>query len=357
MNKLITKNDFGIVSYGCYISSFFVSSKVIAKNQGQIDDSIPKALGIEQKTVPNWDEDTATIATAASLQALERFKIFEQIDEINKINALFVGSESHPYAVKPTGTIVKQALGLSDKMAMADLQFACKAGTQALQIALMYIKAGFTEYAMAIGADRAQAKKGDVLEFTAGTGGASFILGSNIGDTKVLAKILATTSVATDTPDFWRRPKMSYPEHAGRFSGEPAYFAHITKSVSQILNETGMKPADFDYCVFHTPNAKFPQLIAKQLGFTQAQLQDSLVVKKIGNTYAAASLLALCAVLDKAKAGQKILIASYGSGSGSDAFILETTRELESSRKNWTNFLGDQIKNLKEINYENIRSE
>jgi hydroxymethylglutaryl-CoA synthase len=255
--------------------------------------------------------------------------------------------------VKPSGTIVKTALGLGEKMALADLQFACKAGTQAMQIILNYVAAGTAEYGLAIGADTAQSKPGDVLEFTAGAGAAAYVLGSD--EKEIIASCLGTLSIATDTPDFWRRPGQSYPEHAGRFSGEPGYFYHVKKAAKMLMEELNLKPEDFAFCVFHTPNAKFPQMVAKQLGFTEDQLSPALVVKEIGNTYAGASLLALAAVLDQAQPSQKILVVSYGSGAGSDAFVFETTKNLTAYQKKQTIRVKDLVKKLSPISYQDYQ--
>jgi hydroxymethylglutaryl-CoA synthase len=343
---MIVKGVVGITSYGVALPSQMIVASEIEAAQGKANSGIPQSLGVKQKTVPACDEDTVTLSTAAGFQALARWG-----GKPSEIQTLFIGSESHPYAVKPTGTIVKEALGFGNTLALADLQFACKAGTQSVQIASSYVLSQFAQNAMAIGADTAQSRPGDVLEFTAGAGAAAFLLGS----TGILAKLIATTSTATDTPDFWRRPKASHPQHAGRFSGEPAYFWHVTETTQRLLAETKLKPSDIDYCVFHTPNAKFPETVAKQLGFTAEQMQYSLIVKQIGNTYAGASLLALASVLDHAEAGKKILVTSYGSGSGSDSFLFETTPELIKKRKQWQNFVSDQIARLQPISYQEYR--
>jgi hydroxymethylglutaryl-CoA synthase len=94
-----------------------------------------------------------------------------------------------------------------------------------------------------------------------------------------------------------------------------------------------MKPEDFDYCVFHMPNGKFPRDVARRLGFSKEQLSASLTVDHIGNPYSASAILGLAAVLDIAKPGEKIFMVSYGSGAGADAFTWETTSELPRAQK------------------------
>jgi hydroxymethylglutaryl-CoA synthase len=332
-----TKNEVGIISYGAYLPQLSIKTETIALANNSTNLGI--CLGVDSKTVPDADEDTATFSVQAAFQAISRTK-----DSVKKnIQALFVGSESHPYLVKPTGTIVSAALGLGQRLAMADLQFACKAGTQALQICLAYVKSGLAEYALAIGADTAQSCPGDALEYTAGAGGAAFIVGTK----NPLVTLLATTSVATDTPDFWRRPQQNYPQHAGRFSGNPAYFYHTSLATRRLLDQTGLSPGDFNYCLFHTPNFKFPASFAKEMGFTKKQMKYSLLVKKIGNLYAGSTLVGLVNILDHAKNGDKILMVSYGSGSGSDAFVWQCSSDFAQKKKLYQNLLSQQInKNL-----------
>lgn len=318
---MIFKKKVGIVSFGSALPDYKIDIAQIERSQNKQEGSISGSLFIEQKTVPGTDEDTATLSVQAGFEALHRWS---EKQNKKKIGALFIGSESHPYAVKPTGTIVKAALGLADEMALADLQFACKAGTQALQVGLNYILSGMSEYALAIGSDTAQSATGDALEFSAGAGAGAFILGKR----KILVKVLASGSLATDTPDFWRRPGQNTPQHAGRFTAEPAYFHHVFVASKNLLSEADLEPSEIDFCVFHTPNGKFPRIVAQKLGFRFEQLAPSLVVNKIGNSYAAASILGLVAVLEQAREGQKILFSSYGSGAGADSFILETTHVL-----------------------------
>ena len=141
--------------------------------------------------------------------------------------------------------------------------------------------------------------------------------------------IEASYSYVTDTPDFWRREGQKYPEHGQRFTGEPAYFKHIGQAGQSLMDATHTTPADYTYAVFHQPNTKFPQRVAAQLGFKPEQYQAGLLAPVIGNTYAGAALIGLTAILDQAKPGDRILMVSYGSGAGSDAFALRVTDAIE----------------------------
>lgn len=358
------QSNIGILSYGTYLPTTVVTASEIGGAHGG-DGVQGKLLGVKQKTVAAIDEDTITMATQAGYRALESWRGGKSEQEFaqkrSAIGALFIGSESHPYAVKPSGTVVKGALGLPDDIALADLQFACKAGTQALQIGLSYVQAGMTSAALAIGADTAQSRPGDVLEFTAAAGAAAYLIGresekKSAAEQRVIARCVETSSLATDTPDFWRRPGQPYPEHAGRFSGEPGYFAHITRAAQAIMNKLQLQPNDFSWCVFHTPNGKFPQAVAQRLGFTAEQLAPSLIVHEIGNTYAAASLLALAAVLDQAQPGQKILAVSYGSGAGADAFVFEITPALLTFRKTQRRTVHSSLEHVHPISYQSYQS-
>ncbi|KKQ41809.1 MAG: hypothetical protein US60_C0029G0009 [Microgenomates group bacterium GW2011_GWC1_37_8] len=330
----------GIVGYGVSIPYARISTEEIAKawerafNPGE-------SLKVKVKAVPNFDEDTVTLSVEAGLNAIKRSSI-----KVDAIKALYIGSESHPYAVKPSSGIVGDALGINPFSFSADTEFACKAGTAAIQIVVGLVASGLIEYGLAIGADTAQGAPGDALEYTAAAGAGAFILGKN----KLVAELIDTLSFTTDTPDFWRRPNKVYPQHGGRFTGEPSYFRHIQEATNAFLEKTKTKAKDYDYVVFHMPNGKFPRTIAQKLGFTDSQIQNSLVVDLIGNPYSAASMIGLAHVLDHAKPNQTILVTSYGSGAGSDSFSFVTTKELPFVQKK-AKTADDYINRKKYISY------
>ncbi len=314
----------GIVGYGVYIPFYRITAEEIASVWGEDVNRIVKGLGIQEKAVGGPDEDAATIAVEAAREALRRGNVNGE-----DVEAVYVGSESHPYAVKPTSSIVAEAINAVPRVTAADLEFACKAGTAAMQMINGMVDAGQIKYGFAIGADTAQGRPGDALEYSAASGGAAYLIGSS---DESLAVIEKTVSYTTDTPDFWRRPKANYPSHGGRFTGEPAYFRHVMGATKMMLEETGYKWDDFAYVVFHQPNAKFPKAVAKKLGVPSEKIQQSLVVPVVGNTYSGSAILGLARVLDVAKPGDKILMTSFGSGAGSDSFIFNVTDKIEERR-------------------------
>ncbi len=312
--------DVGIVGYGAYVPRYRLPATEVARVWTDGSGGLP----IKEKAVAGLDEDTLSMSIEAARNALARARIDPQ-----ELRAVWVGSESHPYAVKPTSTVVAEAIGAASNIQAADLEFACKAGSEAIVAGMGIVGSGMGRYVLAIGMDTAQGRPGDALEYTAASGGAAFIVGPA---EESLAIFEGTLSHVSDTPDFWRRAYAHYPSHGHRFTGEPAYFEHVVTAGKRLLEEMGTQPSDYRYAVLHQPNTKFPQRAAQMLGFTAEQIKTGLLVPVIGNTYAGSSLIGLTTILDEAQPGDRIFMVSFGSGAGSDAFSIRVTDRIEESR-------------------------
>ncbi len=330
----------GISAYGAYVPRYRIRVDEIARVWGDDADDIRNGLMIAEKSVPDMDEDTATIAVEAARNAIKRGA------DPNRIGAIYVGSESHPYAVKPTATIVGAAIGAAPTFTAADYEFACKAGTAAIQTCMGVVSAGIAETAMAIGADVSQGAPGDALEYTAAAGGAAFVISKD----DHVAVINGTCSFTTDTPDFWRREGASYPRHGGRFTGDPGYFKHVTTASRMMLEKMGTKPSDYTYAVFHQPNGKFPTRAAAILGFTGEQLKPGLTCPRMGNTYSGAAMIGLAATLDVARPGDRIFMTSFGSGAGSASFDITVTDRIGEVR-DMAPSVEDYLKDARYLDY------
>ena len=332
----------GIVGYGVYTSRFRIRE------------------GTMERAVPFIDEDAITAAVEAGKLAL----IHSGVDS-TLIGKVYVGSESNPYAVKPIASKVAQVLKLGEEdedvqgVDAVDTEFACKAATSMFKDAaslVSYSRMG-VPYAMVIGADNSQAaprdSPGGELDFFVGYGGCAYIFGK----TDVIAELEGWYSCTSDTPDFWRRDGEPYPMHGGRFTGDPAYFKHIRKAAKKLMERLRLQPSDVNYFVAHQPNIAFPLRIAKELGFKEEQYMPSLQVAKFGNTYSGSSPVGLAAVLDVAKPEERILVVSYGSGAGSDAYSFITTGQIVEKRQRQKMTVRYQAENpfLEYVDYNTYR--
>ena len=314
----------GIVGYGVYLPKFRIKNETLGGGTGG---------GVVERTLPFADEDTTTFAVEAGKRALIHAGV-----ESRRVKKCFVGSESAPYAVKPSMSTVSQALELGEPheggffSGGVDSQFACKAATDLFvdAAALVSYPTFGGEFVLVVGADNSQAAAGDPLDYTVGAGAAAFLFGRRGG---VIATLDCYVPYTSDTPDFYRRDGQKYPRHGGRFTGVPAYFKHVGTAMRAALKACDLSPADIQFLATHSPNAKFPFQVAVEAGFEKEQIEPGLVVRKIGNLYSGSCPTALAAVLDVAEPGDRILMTSYGSGAGSDAYIFTVTDEIEKKRE------------------------
>ncbi len=332
----------GIVGYGVYTSKFRIRE------------------GNMERSVPFVDEDAITAAVEAGKLSLIHSGIGS-----SHVGKVYVGSESNPYAVKPIASKVAQVLKLGEEeedmqgVDAVDTEFACKAATSMFKDAasLVNYPKSDIQHAMVIGTDNSQAAPRDCpggeLDLFVGYGGCAYIIGKH----DVIAEIEGWYSCTSDTPDFWRRDGEPYPMHGGRFTGDPAYFKHVQKGASKLMERLDMQIQDIDYFVAHQPNIRFPVRVAKRLGFKEEQYLPSLQVARFGNTYSGSSPVGLAAVLDIAKPDERILIVSYGSGAGSDAYSLITTKQILDKRKHQKMTVEYQVENpfIEYIDYTTYR--
>jgi hydroxymethylglutaryl-CoA synthase len=182
----------GIVGYGAHIPRYRIKVEEIAKTWGADAPSYKRGLDLWEKSVPPPDCDAITLAVEAAKRALKRAGI-----KGSQISSMYIGSESHPYAVKPSGTVVAEAIGAVPFCRCADYEFACKAGTEAMYTTMMLVKSEDIEFGMAIAADTSQGAPGDALEYSASAGAAAFVMGAE----KIIAEIEYTTSSIRNMAD------------------------------------------------------------------------------------------------------------------------------------------------------------
>lgn len=254
---------------------------------------------------------------------------------IPSASAVWAGSESHPYAVKPTGAIVAEAIGATPGTQAVDWQFACKAGTEAMQAAIGFVGSGMAPYALAIGMDTAQGRPGDALEYTAGQAARPFCLARRTRPWPRAhpelryrhQRLLGGGQVAT----FPRRRTLQRRSRRFRPCG-PRWRRRCWRLWRRRRRVTIMWFSTSPTSSF--PCGPCPAWVSK------GAVGDWFAGGRDRNTYAGSAIVGLTAILDVAQPGQRVLAVSYGSGAGSDAFQLRITDRILEAQNMWPVHLG-----------------
>ena len=320
----------GILGYGTYIPEFRMKVEEIwntwvHKKNPEIIKSVFK---VNEIAVDSWHDDINTMACDAGKAALEMSGVLPE-----GCNAIYLGTCTNPYATKASVTVVAEALGLGPELFSCDCQFGAKSGTSAMQICAGLLSGGFINTAIAVGSDsiiRHIAPNDWPLEYTSSAGAAAFVLGLH----EIIAELDGMYSFSTETTDFFRLDGDRYIKHAIHPEEEfIGYKSHIYSAVDGFMKKYGTQPSDFNYLVLHQRNYSESLELGYEMGFSREQISPALVADRIGNTGSANALIGLSKVLDQAEQGEKILLASYGYGAGSDILSFTVTENIAKTRK------------------------
>jgi hydroxymethylglutaryl-CoA synthase len=304
----------GIISYGAYIPLWRLSRDTIAK-------AWESASTGGERSVANNDEDTITMATEAAIDCLGGLKREE-------VDGLYFASTSSPYKEKECSTLVAMAADLRPEIITADFANSLRAGTQAFRAALDAVVSGSASQVLVTVSDCRMGYPRSNYEQTFGDAAAAFLI-SNTARPAVIVE--GSYSLSNELYDVWRLDKDTYVQSwEDRFIIEHGYTQNMERTISGLLRKKALSVKDISKAVLYAPTSRAQQGLARSLGFDiKTQLQD-LLVSNVGITGCAHALLMLVAALEEAKAGDKILVASYGSGC--DALLLSVTEEIEKTK-------------------------
>jgi hydroxymethylglutaryl-CoA synthase len=254
---------------------------------------------VDEVSVPAWDQDTGTFAIDAALDAISRLPP----EFIKTIGMIVVGSESKPYSVKPTATNIQSFLGIDEDIICYDAEFACIAAGMQIKSAISLIKSGEIDSALIIGADVSQGKPGDPLDMDTGAGGACFVFSKY----NVILEYIGMHYSVGDHPDFMRRAGCAYPLHGYGLTGTPSYFAYQEAAINKTLKKYNINIDHIKAATFHQPNYNFLKKEVKKYGLDsgarmEKELKPCIIgdpVRKIGNTYSAATMLGMAAIVNE----------------------------------------------------------
>ena len=321
----------GIVGYGAYIPNFRLKVEDIWEVWMDPVDTPPlikRKRGLTEKAVGRWDEDSVTMAIYAAKSSLSMAGISGE-----DLNAVYFGSCTNPFASKASAPVIAEALRTVPELMAADCQFATKSGTATVQICTALVESGMVRYGLAIGSDTLSRHipPHDPNEYSASCGAGALVIGKE----RVIAELEGIYSYTTQTPEFYRLDGERYIKHAANENEEYSvgYGKHMKNAVQGYMKKFGCSPRDFVYVALSQPDGQLPLEMGKEMGFSEEQIRPGLIATEIGDCGSASPLIALGAILDQAKAEERILVISYGFGAGCDILSLKTTVLLNEARK------------------------
>lgn len=304
----------GIRSYGAYIPRYRLNRRKIFEAMGWLNPATA-ALAQGEKAVAGSDEDSLTMAVAAGMNCTAGI-------ERGELGGVYFGSTTMPFKERQNAGIVAGALGMNDDVRSADFSGSLKSGTSALISALEAVASGGANNMVACASDCRLGKMGSPQEMNFGDAAAAFL----VGDKDVIAEYKGSFSVTEDFGDHVRGMYSKFDRQwEDRWIRDLGYEKLIPRAVNGLLEKYQMKIGDFTRVIYSCHYVPERKKLNKKLGLEPDQAQD-ILLDKIGDMGSAQSLVMLAAALEDAKAGDKILVVSFGSGC--DALCFEVTDNI-----------------------------
>jgi len=307
----------GIVGYGIYVPRYRLK---------QADAAMPWANWASgEKAVCGADEDIITMAAEASDKAIKHAGVAPA-----QIGSIYIGTTSSPYIEQYITPILAETLELASEATMIDYSGSVNSTANALLGCLDAIESGRTKYGIVIGTEDRATAPGTEGEASFGAAAAAFVIGKD----GIIADIEGVYTYSTLFIDRWRATKDTWVSNYFdyRFDREFGYEKHVVAASKGLMGKIGIKTEDFRYAVFQQPDERLPGLAARALGISSELLAPGMA-SILGDLGSCSAFISLAGVLDTAKAGERILLTSYGSGS-SNAFSMIVRDQIEQKKKN-----------------------
>ncbi len=305
----------GILAFGAYIPWRRLPRKAIAETHGWFNPAL-KGQAKGERAFCNWDEDAVTMGVEAARDALIG-------RDRSTITALRFASTTFPFIDRLHSGILAGALSLSEDISAIDVAASQRAATSELSEALA--SAGET---LVVAAEKRGAKAASPVEMSSGDGAAAIL----VGDGKPVATLLAKASRTTDFVDHFRSLDNQFDyQWEERWIRDAGYMPVVLPAIKRCLEQAKVAPKDVTHFCMPATLARVANTVAKAAGLDDKAVCDPLHAN-CGDTGAAHALVLLVAALEKAKAGDRILVVGFGQGA--DALLLEVTPEIANRPRN-----------------------
>lgn len=304
----------GILAFGAYIPWRRLQRKAIADTHGWFNPAL-KGQAKGERAFCNWDEDAVTMGVEAARDCLAG-------RDRSSVAAVRFASTTFPFIDRLHSGLMAGALSLADDVSAIDVSATQRAGTSALIEAL-----AADRETLVVASEKRPAKAASPVEMTSGDGAAAML----VGDGKPLARLLGKASRTADFVDHFRSVDNQYDyQWEERWIRDAGYMVVVPPTVKRCLEDAKTAAKDVTHFCMPATLPRVANAVAKAAGIDDKAVCDPLHAN-CGDTGCAHPLVLLAAALEKAKAGDKILVVGFGQGA--DALLFEVTPEIGKPRK------------------------
>ena len=312
----------GILGTGHAYPEGILTNADLANMVDTSDEWITTRTGIKQRRKAAPGEYTSLFGVRAAQQAIKRAGLTP-----DDIDLIFCATVSPDQILPSTGCIIQAELGANRAAAM-DVVAACSGFLYGLTLANTMIQSGQSKYALVIGAEILTqyvdyADRHTCVLFGDGAGAA--VLGPVDGERGILASRIRSDGRFQEqlfSPGGGtRRPAtaatLAAGDHFFKMRGNELFKVAVRSMAEisrEVLEEAGLKAEDVKLFIPHQANQRITDAVANKLN-----VDDALVYSNIsmhGNTSSASIPIALdeCVEAGRLKAGDLVLLASFGGG-------------------------------------------
>ncbi len=320
----------GILGTGAYLPERVLTNEDLEKMVETSSAWILERCGIRERRIAGPEEDTVSMGLEASRQALAAAQV-----EPQQLSYIILSTNTPTHFFPACAIQVQEALGVNGLLAAFDIQAGCTGFNYGLYVAERLV-APEGKYALVIASDTNS-------RFTDWTDRATCILfGDGAGAVvvgpsprgRIRSSFIASSlnrKLSCETEFNWEvspflPPQITTSRHFLQMDG-PEIFKFAVKAVKESIRRiqkiSGIEQEDLDYLILHQANNRILEAGAR---FARVPMEKVFVnVDRYGNTSAASVPIALHEALEEGriKAGDKVLLVSFGAGVTWGAALLE----------------------------------
>jgi len=301
-------SDAAIAGIGAYAPRLRIAAGEFEEAWGTFD-----AAGVEEKAVPEADEDALTMGVEAASRALSA----AEADE-SDVRLLAFATTTPPMAEEDLTARLTSILGTPENAQTRTLTGSTRAGAQALTTALA---AGPWDdgVGLVIAGDCPQGDPDSGIEHAAGAGAGAIVVDNAPG------VVLGTGSHVEPYPGT-RFRQSGDDETMGLGVTQYDRQAFIT-ALSGAIDNLGAMSDGVDAAVVQSPDGKLPYRAAGALGVDTETIAAAETVNTLGDTGTANVFLGAATAF--ADGAERVLLAAYGSGAGATVAVVDGAVPVE----------------------------